>query len=191
MNSPSTLSHSIIPPENSSGSVSTAYHGSPSVTAAAVPASSSTSVAVSKPKPNTKPTKNSCQVCSIELHHAPEEAVHETAREQLRLEFLLRRRCRGACRERRARCPPAPPGSARRSSTGSPPTAACRQRRRPSRSPSSASPRALNTAFAAIVMPTPTTMITLECPSAKKKPVPSGRPPSAISLRVELSIAAM
>ena len=50
---------------------------------------------------------------------------------------------------------------------------------------------ALNTAFAAIVIPTPTTMITLECPSAKKNPVPSGRPPSAISLRVELSIAAM
>ena len=44
---------------------------------------------------------------------------------------------------------------------------------------------------AAIVMPVPTTSMTLEWPSAKKKPVPSGRLPSAISLRVELSIAAM
>ena len=48
-----------------------------------------------------------------------------------------------------------------------------------------------NTARAATVIPAPTRTTTLECPAAKKKPVASGRCPSASSLRVVLSIAAM
>jgi hypothetical protein len=47
------------------------------------------------------------------------------------------------------------------------------------------------TARAAMVMPTPTTMMTVEWPKEKKNPVPSGRLPSAISLRVVLSIQEM
>ena len=48
-----------------------------------------------------------------------------------------------------------------------------------------------NTARAAIEMPTPTATMMLEWPSAKKNPVASGRWPSAMSLRVTLSIAEM
>ena len=47
------------------------------------------------------------------------------------------------------------------------------------------------TALAAMVMPTPTTMMTVEWPKEKKKPVPRGRLPSAISLRVVLSMHEM
>src|SRR6185437_16144464 len=48
-----------------------------------------------------------------------------------------------------------------------------------------------NTARAATVMPTPTATITVEWPKEKKNPVPSGRFPSAISLRVVLSMQEM
>ena len=40
-------------------------------------------------------------------------------------------------------------------------------------------------------MPTPTATMTVECPKEKKNPVPSGRLPSAISLRVVLSMQEM
>ena len=47
------------------------------------------------------------------------------------------------------------------------------------------------TARAAMVTPTPTATMIVEWPKEKKKPVPSGRFPSAISLRVVLSIQEM
>ncbi len=47
------------------------------------------------------------------------------------------------------------------------------------------------TARAANVMPTPTATITVEWPKEKKNPLPSGRLPSAISLRVVLSMQEM
>ena len=45
-----------------------------------------------------------------------------------------------------------------------------------------------NTARAAIVMPAPTTITTVAWPSEKKNPLPSGLLPSAMSLRVVLSM---
>ena len=42
-----------------------------------------------------------------------------------------------------------------------------------------------------MVMPTPTAITTVEWPKEKKNPVPSGRLPSAISLRVVLSMQEM
>ena len=48
-----------------------------------------------------------------------------------------------------------------------------------------------NTARAAKVMPTPTATTIVEWPKEKKKPLPSGRLPSAISLRVVLSMQEM
>ncbi len=71
MKQPSRVSNRVIPPANSSGRASTAYHGRPSVAAAAVAASSSTSVAVSKPIPKISPTKNMCQVLVIERMNRP------------------------------------------------------------------------------------------------------------------------
>ena len=57
--------------------------------------------------------------------------------------------------------------------------------------PELGSTTAPKTARAAMASPAPTTMMMEECPRAKKNPVPSGRLPSAISLRVVLSIAEM
>ena len=57
--------------------------------------------------------------------------------------------------------------------------------------PEFGSTTAPKTARAAMASPAPTTMMMDECPRAKKNPVPSGRRPSAISLRVVLSIAEM
>ena len=48
-----------------------------------------------------------------------------------------------------------------------------------------------NTARAANVIPTPTATMTVEWPKEKKNPVPSGRFPSAMSLRVVLSMQEM
>jgi hypothetical protein len=47
------------------------------------------------------------------------------------------------------------------------------------------------TTLAAIEIPTQTASTTVEWPSAKKNPVPSGRRPSAISFLVTLSMAEM
>ena len=57
--------------------------------------------------------------------------------------------------------------------------------------PELGSTTAPKTALAATAKPIPTTTMIVECPRAKKKPVPSGRLPSAISLRVVLSMAEM
>ena len=48
-----------------------------------------------------------------------------------------------------------------------------------------------NTARAATVIPTPTATMTVEWPNEKKNPVPSGFLPSAMSLRVVLSMHEM
>ena len=57
--------------------------------------------------------------------------------------------------------------------------------------PDVGSTTAPNTARAATDSPIPTTTMIVECPSAKKNPVPSCRFPSDMSLRVVLSIAEM
>ncbi len=57
--------------------------------------------------------------------------------------------------------------------------------------PEFGSTMAPKTARAAMASPAPAAMMMEECPRAKKNPVPSGRWPSAISLRVVLSIAEM
>ena len=48
-----------------------------------------------------------------------------------------------------------------------------------------------NTALAAMVIPAPTAITTVAWPKEKKNPLPSGRLPSAISLRVVLSMHEM
>ncbi len=57
--------------------------------------------------------------------------------------------------------------------------------------PDFGSTMAPKTARAAMASPAPATMMMQECPRAKKNPVPSGRRPSAVGLRVVLSIAEM
>ena len=71
MKHPSAVSNRVMPPANSSGRASTAYQGRPWLAAAAVAASSSTSVAVSNPMPKISPTKNMCRVLVIERMNRP------------------------------------------------------------------------------------------------------------------------
>ena len=77
-----------MPAANRIGSVRIAYHGR--LNAAAPPASTSrpTSVAVSKPRPNSRPTGYMCHGLRDRLGHAAEEPVHEAAV----VELVLQRR---------------------------------------------------------------------------------------------------
>jgi hypothetical protein len=190
MNRPSAVSSRVIPPANSSGSARTAYHGSPSLAAAAVPESRTTSVAVSKLIPNAKPTRNSCLVWVMERIRRPKNRL------------MSPRACSCASSSASSYLPPRRLRARRTIPASTIRLSAAISHRKladtavPATPPTMANPEAgrttvLNAAFAAKVMPTPASNTTLEWPSAKKKPLPSGRRPVAISLRVVLSMAAM
>ena len=89
MNSPSVVSNAIRPPAKSNGRASTAYHGRPWVAAAAVAASSSTSVAVSKPRAKTSPTKIMCQDLVMERMNRPKNRYMRPAGLELGFEFFF------------------------------------------------------------------------------------------------------
>lgn len=60
MNAPSRVSNRLIPAANSTGSTRIAYQGNALAAAPPAMTSSATSVAVSKPSPNSSPTGNMC-----------------------------------------------------------------------------------------------------------------------------------
>jgi hypothetical protein len=75
MNEPSMVSSRLIPAAKSPGRHKIAYQGSPA--AALVPASISsvTSVAVSKPSPNSTPTGNICHGLVIDFMMPPKKRL--------------------------------------------------------------------------------------------------------------------
>ena len=86
MKQPSMVSSRLMPAANRIGRVRMAYHGS--ANAAAPPASTSrpTSVAVSKPRPNSRPTGYICHGLVTALVTPAEDPVHEPAVVELVLE---------------------------------------------------------------------------------------------------------
>ena len=89
MNEPSIVSSSDIPAANRTGRHKIAYQGRP--LAAPVPASTrkATSVAVSKPSPNSRPTPYICRGRADRAHQLAEDPDEEAALVQVTLERLL------------------------------------------------------------------------------------------------------
>src|SRR3978361_350658 len=83
MKQPSIVSSRLIPAANRTGSTSTAYHGRANTAAPPASTSSPTSVAVSNPRPNSRPTGYMCAGLRAG------DAVHRSAVVQLLLEGRL------------------------------------------------------------------------------------------------------
>ena len=158
--------------------------------AAAVAASSRTSVAVSKPIPKISPTKNMCQVLVIERMNRPKNR------------HIMPRACSWRSSSASSNRPARRPRNTLKIPASTTTLSAAIRYRKPAAIevpmtppmvsyPDAGSTTAPNTARAAMDSPTPTTTMIVEWPSAKKNPVPSGRFPSDMSLRVVLSIAEM
>ena len=184
---PSVVSTRVMPAANSTGNTSTDQIETPFAASAAETPSRLTSVAVSKPSPNRKPTGSMCQ---------------------------LRETSRNTGRNSRASTPRPSSSKSRSSGSYGLPSltwrkarhtprrmtmfiAAIRNRNRAEAEvetmppiPLQASKRVCSAAAVAATAAA-TSRTTVECPMAKKKPTETGRPPSCISLRVTLSIAAI
>ncbi len=88
MNVPSMVSSSDIPAANSTGRHRIAYQGRPEAAPEPARTSSATSVAVSKPRPNSRPSGHLPRL-GDRLHHPAQQAVHEPAMVQLLLQCRL------------------------------------------------------------------------------------------------------
>ena len=189
MKIPSALSIRLIPAANSTGSVSTAYHGRPATAPVPASASSATSVAVSNPRPKIAPTANICRGRLIRA--------------------MIGRR-------RRASTPRLSSRSSSSPSSKRPARSAVKTRQIPIRATTltnamrkrnpleasvptiprtwragEASSSSAPAAFAAEITSSANTTTIAACPSAKKNPTDFGRALSAVSFRVTLSIAAI
>ena len=151
--------------------------------------SSATSVAVSKPSPNRKPSGSACASFAHQPEQRPKQAREQAAAVQQQVEVRLDERLAALDTPRRSARPRSAPATfdERRWRTGTRPRRRCRRRRRPSSAPvelrRQPSPRP---------RPPPTTQRPRPSGRARtRSPTPIGRCPACISLRVTLSIAAM
>ena len=89
MNEPSMVSISDMPAANRTGRQSTAYQGSPAPAAPPARTSSATSVAVSKPSPNSTPIGYICPGLVTVCVSRPRTPVEQAALGQLLLQLGL------------------------------------------------------------------------------------------------------